>query len=34
MLRELMPDVDRTVIHAQEDQQVLTFFEGVWHQNQ
>ena len=28
------PDVDRTAIHAQEDQQVLTFFEGVWHQKQ
>jgi predicted dienelactone hydrolase len=28
------PDVDRTAIHAQEDQQVLTFFEGVWQHNQ
>jgi predicted dienelactone hydrolase len=28
------PDVDRTAIHAREDQQVLTFFEGVWRQNQ
>lgn len=28
------PDVDRAAIHAQEDQQVLAFFEGLWRHNQ
>jgi predicted dienelactone hydrolase len=27
------PNVDRAAIHAQEDQQVLSFFENIWHQN-
>jgi predicted dienelactone hydrolase len=28
------PDVDRAAIHAQEDQQILSFFEAIWHHNQ